>query len=223
MQAQEQYLQSRLLRAQNAIPRSVSPSNGISEKVTALEEEIASLQISHTTVTTHVRTIAAELEATRSEAERLREENRGWELLLHDQTISGQLRGGSGLLARKSTNGDHVDDEDHKKTKGSSLESLKSLDEDDEAPEIVDQNPTFDFEHDLDDFEEGSASNNGNAPSSRSRKGKIKGDCLGDIPVTGSGLDLAAELGRAETTLDGDQMRVLGKGDEGEGLHHQVL
>jgi hypothetical protein len=47
---------------------------------------------------------------------------------------------------------------------------------------------------------------------------KPKGETLGDWAVTGSGLDLAAELGRAEEGVEEGQLRKLGKGDDGEGL-----
>lgn len=46
---------------------------------------------------------------------------------------------------------------------------------------------------------------------------KPKGESLADFAVTGSGLDLAAELGRAEEGVEEGQLRKLGKGDDGEG------
>ncbi|CED84628.1 hypothetical protein [Phaffia rhodozyma] len=49
-------------------------------------------------------------------------------------------------------------------------------------------------------------------------EGATQGEVLGNFAVTGSGMDLAAELGRAEAGQEEGKLRNLGKGDDGEAL-----
>lgn len=45
---------------------------------------------------------------------------------------------------------------------------------------------------------------------------------MGAYAVTGSGMDLAAELGRAEVNVAEGQLRTLDKGDDGDALRAEV-
>ena len=177
-----------------------------------LQEELASLNVSHSTILAQLNTITKEVHDLRATNRTLAEENEGWEFLLRERTLNGKVREG-GLLAQRG-------DGERYEPEGSHLSVLDEQMEMDELHSDLDaQSPILEdgqaFARDLD-----------GAITSRSPEGehlappkrkKPKGENLGDLPVTGNGLDLAAELGRAEVDLNGNEMRRLGKGDEGEG------
>jgi hypothetical protein len=162
----------------------------------------------------------------------LEEENTGWEFLMRERTMSGQVREG-GLFGESilvNPSPDSPTMELSERRRGGRKSELEALDEELEK-EMVElysdleaQSPILDeqdFATDLDaeDRRDGGGARMLVPPSRRTRAtGKRKGENLGNLPVTGSGLDLAAELGRAEVDLEGRDMRVLGKGDEGEGM-----
>lgn len=102
--AQETHLQSRihtLTRSSTLTSRSTSPINptaplpaaGLAEQVETLNEELASLSAAHCTLIAQYNTTSKEVADLKGENKRLEEENAGWELLMRDQTMSGNVKG----------------------------------------------------------------------------------------------------------------------------------
>lgn len=162
-----------------------------------LQEELASLSASHCTLIAQLNTVSTELGSLRERNKTLEEENAGWELLMRERTLNGGMRG-KGLLGEDWLDeGEESDGEDEGMGGRTELEAL-----DEEMEGFMSISPVV--------------TKFASVRSNKQRKGK--GGSLGDSQFTGSGgLDLAAELGRAEVDTDAGEMRVLGKGDEGEG------
>lgn len=149
---------------------------------------------------THLGALAQELQDVKKINSQLREENEGWQALMTDQTMSGTIRKGSGMLSRVLSDGSGalgvVGGVSRKRRPNVRQHMLEA--ESNEVVGVADSTEVDDPLH----------------PSGLDEQ--PVGESLEGIPVTGSGLDLAAELGRAEVS-QGGEMRVLGKGDEGEG------
>ncbi|KAK4684229.1 hypothetical protein P7C73_g5964, partial [Tremellales sp. Uapishka_1] len=205
LHAQEQHLQQRLISL--PVPRSTP-----TEASSALQEEVASLTVTQSTLLTQLNTLTTEIHDLKILNSRLQEENEGWEYLVRERTISGQVRREGGLLGRT-----RQDAEEFYLSPTKHTTELENLDEQLEMEElhsdIEAHTPMQGREFDFDQPSPGGYL----APPQNTRN--PKGESLGDVPVTGSGLDLAAELGRADVNLPGADMRILGKGDEGEGRY----
>jgi len=186
-------------------------SLGDTRTVSDLLEELATLNVSHSTISAQLNTLSKEVYELRSANKILTEENEGWEYLLRERTLNGKMKAG-GLL------GWHADDGSkeplHSGAEETELDALHS--------ELNAQSPISEDEHDL-----AKNPDRGGMLSQSPESGTLKppmlgrtvskGESLGDSPIKGAGLDLATELGRAEVDLIASQMNVLGKGDEGEG------
>ena len=209
MSAQETHLQQRIRTLLSARP-SITASNS-TRTVTDLQEELATLNVSHSTILAQLSTLSKEIHELRSTNATLVEENEGWEFLLRERTLNGKVREGGLLGARHEENSPgHL----HTWDEQTEMDELHS--------ELDAQSPIMDSPHesarDLDqDSLLSQPPRSANISASRDMSKASQGENLGDLPVTGAGLDLAAELGRAEVDLSGSEMRVLSKGDEGEG------
>ncbi|EIW70397.1 hypothetical protein TREMEDRAFT_60894 [Tremella mesenterica DSM 1558] len=241
--AQEQHLQTRLIALKSStVPVKKKETNE------QAQEELASLHVAHSAILAQLHTLSAEVHELRGENVKLKEENEGWEFLVRDRTFNENLRGGfiAPPVIRTEDHDDlaefveaheNDDDEDgfgNEDGRKGRLGTLGTLDEeiDEEIDEEMEelhsdleaQSPIFEdenvFAKDLDSVPVSTKGrrkgHKGDLLAPPPRR-KSKGENLGDLPVTGSGLDLAAELGRAEAA-QGGEMRVLGKGDEGEDL-----
>ncbi|RSH87280.1 hypothetical protein EHS25_003189 [Saitozyma podzolica] len=198
-----------------------------------LQEEVASLKAAHDSLVAKMNTVSLEVTDLRQRNTELEEENEGWEFLMRERTMSGQVMEGGGLFGLESPpQSPPPDDGNSGRGKGAARKSmLEALDEelesemDDLQSELDAQSPIVDGEDDVSakDLDQPAEVLNGTSqPARRGRRKGRQGENLGSLPVTGSGLDLAAELGRAEVDLEGGEMRVLGKGDEGEALRAEV-
>ncbi|KAG6885456.1 hypothetical protein C0993_001536 [Termitomyces sp. T159_Od127] len=131
----------------------------------------------------------------------LQEENESYMILLREKTLSGQfdLRQVGG---HNSDGYDDDDDDDH--TGGTDVGSLRStarsiLDRVEE--EASEDNLAHELEHNLNLDTSPDLMSRQSSRHSRRRntsRGPTCGESLADLPITGPGLDLAAELGRAE-------------------------
>ncbi|ORY20637.1 hypothetical protein BCR39DRAFT_555091 [Naematelia encephala] len=226
LQKQEQHLQTRIKTLQAPRPRrSTSPPPQHAD-TRHLEEELDSLRMSHSTLLAQLNTLTHELHEVRIQNTQLVEENQGWEFLVRERTFNGQVRSSSGLLGhgRDRTSSSSSDGEVRK---GNS--QLDALDEEMEAEmeelhsDLEAHSPIFD---DHDDLSPGYRTSSDSSllapPINRRKSSKSKGETLQDGHATGSGLDLAAELGRAEVDLDAGETRVLGKGDESDAMRAEV-
>ena len=138
----------------------------------------------------------------------LQEENESYNILLRERTLTGQFDLSRRLNGAPS---DSADDDSIARTKDDDAGSLRSnsrslLDPVDETPEGGAMDPSLVNGSDVPDNDSVSSghrlggrharrfgSNTGSASHSPAR-----GETLADLPITGPGLDLAAELGRAE-------------------------
>ena len=219
-----------------------------------LQEELATLNVSHSTLLAQINTLTSDIHGLRQTNADLQEENQGWEFLVRERTLSGKVRENGGLFSNNSggngngkddydnsSNEDNNDDDEnnvgrrrrpereHSIRSDTTKSEMEALDEELEMDELHSdleaQSPILGNDLELgrvmDRPQVYSLSPDQGHLSVPMRRRRPKGENLGDVPVTGSGLDLAAELGRAEVDLDGNEMRVLGKGDEGEGGYNQ--
>lgn len=192
-------------------------------EVTALKMELSTLSTSHTSLQTMVQMLQTELADLKRVNNELQEENESYGLLLMERAMNGtgveMLRqmGGDESSTRSETfsYGDErsITEEaaERSSLRSGGRSMLDRVSEDDElAPDgAQDQPNSLAFE-----LQTGQSSDP--SPLGRRRRGRKNsgspsprgtplGESLGDLPITGPGLDLAAELGRAETKdiLDG--------------------
>ena len=231
--AQETHLQTRLktLTSQTSA-RETLPARGSSAASTETDvakEELASLRVAHAAVLAQLNTLVSEVQEVRRENGRLVEENEGWEFLVRERTLNGQLGDlfGSPSARDEPPSPTTITRMEAELSPGVETETLDKMEEDvdsemeDLHSDLEAQSPIFDDDHafarNLDEGQRKPRTKHGRlAPPQAALNKRPEGENLGDLPVTGSGLDLAAELGRAEAA-QGGEMRPLGKGDEGEG------
>ena len=138
----------------------------------------------------------------------LQEENESYNILLRERTLTGQFDLSKGLNGAPSDGGD---DDSIARTKEDDAGSMRSnsrslLDPVDETPESGTMDPNLVNGFDVPDHDSVSSGHRlggrharrpGNNAGSASHS-PARGETLADLPITGPGLDLAAELGRAE-------------------------
>ncbi|KAK8864475.1 hypothetical protein IAR55_001725 [Kwoniella newhampshirensis] len=231
LQAQEDHLQKRIIQLQKSsgarTPTSIPDSED--HNVVSLKDELASMNLSHSTLLAKLNTITKELEDLKVVNKELEEENEGWEFLIRERTLNGKVRQGVGFLGRDRT--DSEEEEDASSGVAGSVggrSGLESVDEDLDAEmeelnsDLEAQSPIFDDEHhfikNIDERQGGFL-----APprgKSRGQGRKIKGDGAATSPVSSirGGLDLAAELGMA----DGFDLDSRGKSEETQSLKMEL-
>ncbi|ORX35806.1 hypothetical protein BD324DRAFT_631779 [Kockovaella imperatae] len=222
---QETHLQQRiraLLAAKSSKPVSPVSESLDDGHISDLKDELASLKVSNSTLLAQLDTVNREVGELRQANVELLEENAGWEYLVRERTLSGKMPDiGCDVVSRY---------DDSLTPSGRAGGHLEALDEELEMDELNSdlnaQSPILEDEHVFVkslDGESGSMSISSSGHLAPPKKGKIrKVESLGDLPETGVGLDLAAELGRAEVEVDAGQMRVWGKGDEGEAMRTEI-
>jgi uncharacterized coiled-coil protein SlyX len=205
MQAQEQHLTERI-RSLVSVKRTVPhASTSQADNLAGLNDELATLRASHFTTLAQLNTLTRELNELRNTNTALQEENEGWEYLLRERTLNGKVLDG-GLLSREGSGEEPP--RKHKPRK-SELEALDEELEMDELHSDLDaQSPLLDDKHDREfakDMDGAYVSRTSPTsghlqPPTRRNGRKAKG--LKDSSVKASGLDLAAELGRADVVDD---------------------
>jgi hypothetical protein len=176
-----------------------SPQPGFDDaRIDALHDELQTMTTSQEALQNHLGALAQELQDVKKINTQLREENDGWQALLTNQTMSGTIRKGCGMLSRVLSDGSGalgVASGSYRKKRPNVRQHMLEVENDVATGDKEEEDPLL---------------------VSDLASEQQPGESLEGIPVTGSGLDLAAELGRAEVS-QGGEMRVLGKGDEGEG------
>ncbi|KZV94093.1 hypothetical protein EXIGLDRAFT_737393, partial [Exidia glandulosa HHB12029] len=173
-------------------------------EMTALRLELNTLSVSHSSIQNTLQLLQTQLLDLKRVNNELQEENESYNILLRERTLTGQFDpmryAGSG--APSSSGGDEEDDT--RSTRSGAARSLL-----DRVPEEADEDlhasiaPSSLADELMGQQEDDrlSLSIPGKRPKS-SRRGTssppLKGENLGDLPITGPGLDLASELGRAE-------------------------
>ncbi|KAJ3558513.1 hypothetical protein NM688_g883 [Phlebia brevispora] len=192
-------------------------------EMTALRLELSTLSTSHSSLQATLALLQSQLNDLKRVNHELQEENESYNILLREKTLSGQfdiMRMGAAGVGDTS---DHSGDDEDAQDSGSlgsrhSARSRSTLDPVDETVEPEEQ--AADAEHreldpafeQVDDHAQDAQPSEPTSRNPRSRHGRKRssvavphGESLANLPITGPGLDLAAELGRAENKdmLDG--------------------
>ncbi|KAI0094986.1 hypothetical protein BDY19DRAFT_988770 [Irpex rosettiformis] len=183
-------------------------------EMTALRLELSTLSISHASLQSTLHLLQSQLNDLKRVNNELQEENESYNILLREKTLTGQFdvlrMGGASISevddesARGSDDGSESGrDADSLASKGTSRSVLDPVHElaeelENDQQEQPEMDPQFQ-QSEPDEQDE-------NEPSGRrTRHGRkrssvivSRGESLANLPITGPGLDLAAELGRAE-------------------------
>jgi hypothetical protein len=183
-------------------------------EMTALKLELSTLSTSHASLQNTLVLLQSQLVDLKRVNHTLQEDNESYMILLREKTLSGQFD------VMKQVGGGSTDDDEDDEGDGDaeSMEDVGSLrstgrstlDRVEEAPEHnLDQEHSI--EQELERSLEPQDTDSISSRNARSRQGRKRtmsgshspstaprGESLADLPITGPGLDLAAELGRAE-------------------------
>ncbi|TFK41048.1 hypothetical protein BDQ12DRAFT_646758 [Crucibulum laeve] len=175
-------------------------------EMTALKLELSTLSTSYSSLQSTLVLLQTQLVDLRRVNHELQEENESYMILLREKTLSGQFDlmrqvGGGSVSSDEASLDDGVENTDN-----GDIGSLHSVGRSilDRVDEEAGESLAFlqeDIEHNSNpDLE---SSRPSRYPSRQGRKrtlsnGASRGESLADLPITGPGLDLAAELGRAE-------------------------
>lgn len=190
-------------------------------EMTALRLELSTLSTSYSSLQNTVQLLSSQLLDLQRVNNQLQEENESYNILLRERTISGQFdirrtvgtKGSDEGSEEDASEDDELDAEDADHTDHGSLQSTErsTLDPVDELAEDMDSGV---YGEQLDEgFDDASSSpsvhdrdrsrrlgRGGRRVATSSRSPVPKGESLANLPVAGPGLDLAAELGRAENS-----------------------
>ena len=191
-------------------------------EMTALKLELSTLSTSYSSLQNTVQHLSAQLLDLKRVNNQLQEENESYNILLRERTITGQFDIRRTVGTKGSDEGSEEDDFDEDEdedlnqadlTDHGSLRSMEKtpLDPVDELAEDMDSG-VYGEQQD-DDAEDASSTHSvhdrdrtrrqgrgGRRVAASSRSPAPKGESLANLPVAGPGLDLAAELGRAENS-----------------------
>ena len=190
-------------RTENIPPRHLHEPEAEPAEMTSLKLELSTLSTSYSSLQSTLVLLQTQLVDLKRVNNELQEENESYMILLREKTLSGrfdvmrQVGGGS-------SNGDDEEEEEDSGVDDADVGSLRSttrstLDRVDE--ELSEENLETQLERSLESGIDSPASRH-LARQSRKRAASTssgpRGETLADLPITGPGLDLAAELGRAE-------------------------
>ncbi|KAG1757455.1 hypothetical protein EDB19DRAFT_1900977 [Suillus lakei] len=185
-------------------------------EMTALKLELSTLSTSYTSLQSTLILLQAQLVDLKRVNNQLQEDNESYMILLREKTLSGQFDLLKQVGGAPNTTDGGYDDDEVMVEDGADVGSLRSTSR--SVLDRVEEEMTEDddLEH---HFRADSPSSNRhgrhvrrNDSGSHSPSRAPRGESLADLPITGPGLDLAAELGRAENkdilsgdSIDGDR------------------
>lgn len=179
------------------------PENEPAE-MTALKLELSTLSTSYSSLQSTLLLLQSQLMDLKRVNNELQEENESYMILLREKTLNGQFD----LMRQVGTSDATSEDEDNESddnveqhTDVGSLHSIgrSTLDRVDE--EVEDAEAHIDGGASAEDNQEKPRFSRHPSRQGRKRTNsthETRGESLADLPITGPGLDLAAELGRAE-------------------------
>lgn len=206
--------------------------------MTSLKLELSTLSTSYSSLQNTLVLLQTQLVDLKRVNHELQEENESYMILLREKTLSGRFDVGKQVGAGSST--DDEDDDDLDVDAGGDVRSMSStarstldpVEEEVMSGSLGDELSRSELDSHDADSQSISSSNVRHASrhgrkrgSSTSESGSApRGESLAGLPLTGPGLDLAAELGRAENKdiLDGvsveeqDRSILTGKGKKGK-------
>lgn len=178
-------------------------------EMTALRLELSTLSVSYNSLQSTLVLLQSQLNDVKRVNHELQEENESYNILLRERTLSGQFdvlrMGGTSSAASESDVGDE-DDRDAESLRSRNT-SRSALDPVDEVAEEHEHELDPEFEKDSrekepEEDEEAAKTSRRNPRRRTTSASRIspppRGESLANLPITGPGLDLAAELGRAE-------------------------
>lgn len=185
-------------------------------EMTALKLELSTLSTSYTSLQSTLVLLQAQLVDLKRVNNQLQEDNESYMILLREKTLSGQfdlLKQVGG--APNTTEGGYDDDEvviddcaDVGSLRSTSRSVLDRVEEEMTEEDDLEQH----FRADSPSSNRHGRHVRRNDSASHSPSRAPRGESLADLPITGPGLDLAAELGRAENkdilsgdSIDGDR------------------
>ena len=199
----------------SVLPQEEEDPHAEPAEMTALKLELSTLSTSHASIQNTLVLLQTQLVDLKRVNNQLQEENESYNILLREKTISGQYD----LFRRVSRDSPSFGDEDGQTDDMGDVQSVQSaahslpLGTVDEHPDEADLHTDLNTDHGGDlmqsSDDEGSLTREGSNRGKRSHHGRNRhggsslsppprGESLAGLPITGPGLDLAAELGRAE-------------------------
>ncbi|GJE85766.1 hypothetical protein PsYK624_018450 [Phanerochaete sordida] len=191
-------------------------------EMTALKLELSTLSTSHTSLQSTLHLLQTQLNDLKRVNRELQEENESYNILLREKTLSGQfdiLRMGGIREEREESPVSDDGEQDanslqSRETGRSVLDPVHELAEEHEEheEEARRDEPEPELDPQFGQVDDPAADALDSEKSPRTRHGRRRssvaaprGESLANLPITGPGLDLAAELGRAENKdiLDG--------------------
>ncbi|KAK7463707.1 hypothetical protein VKT23_005645 [Stygiomarasmius scandens] len=183
-------------------------------EMTALRLELSTLSTSHASLQNTLVLLQSQLVDLTRVNQGLQEENESYNILLREKTLSGRLD-----FLKQVGSGSEDDEDDEEREDAGSLRSTgrNTLDRvEEEHAESLGGTLGQELERSGDLQDTDSVSSRHRARQGRKRSASTshspagnRGESLADLPITGPGLDLAAELGRAENNAI-----LAGNGDE---------
>lgn len=193
-------------------------------EMTALKLELSTLSTSHASLQSTLVLMQTQLVDLKRVNQELQEENESYMILLREKTLSGQFDVIKQVGGGSITSEDDGSEEDRG---GTDIESMRSRGR--STLDIVQEEPFegLDSEGFVDTTDSDIPSRSSRHGRSDRRRGSSPhvtlGESLAGLPITGPGLDLAAELGRAEnkdilaeTTFDDGERQTPSKGKRGK-------
>lgn len=169
-------------------------------EMTSLKLELSTLSTSYSSLQSTLVLLQTQLVDLKRVNRELQEENESYMILLRERTLNGQFD-----LMRQVGVGSSDEDDDESSIDSTDVQSLRSNTRS-ALDRVEEETPEDNLEHDVEpDTAKRIADSSISRQLSRtSRKRTMstssapRGETLADLPITGPGLDLAAELGRAE-------------------------
>jgi hypothetical protein len=180
-------------------------------EMTALRLELSTLSTSYNSMQNTLVLLQTQLVDLKRVNNELQEENESYNILLRERTLNGQfdLFRQVGGVPGSNNSEQGEEDDSMNNIRDDDTGSLRSnarsaLDPVDEAPEGGEMDPQLTFDLDLLEADSSVSSRRRTSRHNRNKRGgstshsPTRGESLANLPITGPGLDLAAELGRAE-------------------------
>jgi hypothetical protein len=200
-------------------------------EMTALKLELSTLSTSYASLQSTLILLQMQLVDLKRVNNQLQEDNESYMILLREKTLSGQFDLMKQVGGASNNANEGYDDDDEVAVDEADIGSLRSTGR--SVLDRVDEEMTEGDELDHSAERQGTDSPSSHRHHGRGRRNDSAshspsraplGESLADLPITGPGLDLAAELGRAENkdilagdSIDGDRPLLHGKGRRKKG------
>ncbi|KAI0304930.1 hypothetical protein BC826DRAFT_947161 [Russula brevipes] len=196
--------------------------------MTALKLELSTLSTSHGSLQNTLVLLQTQLVDLKRVNNQLQEENESYNILLREKTLSGQYD----LFKQVSGERSSIGEEDGQTDDMGDVQSMQSGAHSSQLG-TVDEHPNEDDLHTDFGADHGDLMQNSDDEAQSSRSQSVwrflafstRGESLAGLPITGPGLDLAAELGRAENKdmLGGHPVDVSGPPRDKRGKNRKVF